>query len=102
IESITVLKGPAATALYGIEAASGAIIITTKKGSGGTGGVHVSFNSSESWDMVNKLPDLQKIYAQGNNGIYKGPNSGGSSKKFSWGPSIDTLFWDGATTSVWD
>ncbi len=55
IESISVLKGPAATALYGIKAASGALIITTKKGNGaGEHGVHVTVNSSTSIEQVNQ------------------------------------------------
>ncbi len=72
IESVTLLKGPAATALYGISAASGAIIITTKRG--GAGGTRVSFNSSVTFDKVSQLPGLQTQYSQGSNGIYAGPN----------------------------
>src|SRR6185437_13401488 len=63
IESINVLKGPAATALYGIQAASGAIIITTKKGGGRR--TAVSFNSSVTMDKVGMLPKLQSMYSQG-------------------------------------
>src|SRR5581483_11481870 len=65
IESITVLKGPAATALYGIQAASGALIITTKKGGKGRPGLGIEFNSSEQWSTVGKLPDLQNQWGQG-------------------------------------
>ncbi|MEO6169316.1 MAG: SusC/RagA family TonB-linked outer membrane protein [Chitinophagales bacterium] len=95
IESITVLKGPAATALYGLQAASGAIIITTKRGGGVKKGTNVSFNSSFSADVVNKLPELQTTYGQGLDGTYYGPTAASGNKRFSWGPSIDTLFWDG-------
>jgi len=97
IASITVLKGPAATALYGIQAASGALIITTKKGGGSTlhHGPTISFSSGFSADYVNKYPELQNDYAQGSNGTYYGPTAPTSSKKFSWGPKIDTLAWDG-------
>ncbi|MGN6532450.1 MAG: SusC/RagA family TonB-linked outer membrane protein [Ginsengibacter sp.] len=98
IESITLLKGPAATALYGISAASGAIIITTKRG--GAGGTHISFNSSVRFDRVNKLPDLQTQYSQGSDGLYAGP-TGNSSRRLSWGAAIDTLFWDG-NSNIWD
>jgi TonB-linked SusC/RagA family outer membrane protein len=92
IQEVTVLKGPAAAALYGIQAANGAILITTKKGSTSTGkGVNVSFNTSMSWDMVNKLPARQDQYAQGITGTYAGPETG---LPYSWGPSIDTLRWD--------
>ncbi|MEC5145019.1 SusC/RagA family TonB-linked outer membrane protein [Chitinophaga sp. 212800010-3] len=63
IESISVLKGPAAAALYGLRAAAGAIIITTKKGSEGlvTGSVTSRFITN--W--VNRLPKQQGIYKQG-------------------------------------
>ncbi len=93
IATITVLKGPAATALYGIQAASGALIITTKKGGGiGNNGPSVTFSSSTGWTSANKLPGLQNTYAQGSNGVYAGPTS---DNRFSWGPPISTLSWDG-------
>ena len=62
IESVTLLKGPAATALYGIQAASGAIVITTKKGSATPGrrGASVSLNSSVTFDKVSNLPATSK------------------------------------------
>ena len=94
IASITLLKGPAATALYGISAASGAIIITTKRG--GAGGTHVTFNSSVTFDRVSQLPGYQTQYSQGSNGIYAGPK-GNSSRKTTWGAAIDTLSWDGVS-----
>jgi TonB-dependent SusC/RagA subfamily outer membrane receptor len=94
IASITVLKGPAATALYGINAASGALIITTKKGS--KTGPHLSFSSSSSLDQVNKLPDEQSQFAQGGGEQYLGPSSGVST---SYGPNVDSLFWDGIHTT---
>ncbi|MEP7232600.1 MAG: SusC/RagA family TonB-linked outer membrane protein [Ginsengibacter sp.] len=94
IESITVLKGPAATALYGIKAASGALIITTKKGNFGNQKSSINLNSSVSFDKENQLPGLQTEYAQGSNGIYAGP-TGDATKRVTWGPKLDTLFWDG-------
>ncbi len=97
IESITLLKGPAATALYGIQAASGALIITTKKGGKGT---NVSFNSSVTFDRVSKLPGRQNLYSQGSGGIYAGPK-GNSTRRVTWGAKIDTLFWDGVP-NIWD
>jgi TonB-linked SusC/RagA family outer membrane protein len=91
IESISVLKGGAATALYGMRAGNGALIITTKKG-GDTGGkMAVSFSSSIAIDEINKLPEMQMMYAQGNNGVY------GSTTSSSWGPKISDLRFDGAT-----
>ena len=98
IESINLLKGPAATALYGIQAASGAIIITTKKGSNRKG-VGVTFNSSFTVDKVSSLPPLQNQFSQGSGGQYSGPENGGST---SWGAKIDTLYWNGATDYPWD
>ena len=90
IESINVLKGAAATALYGSAAARGAIIITTKNGAGrGAGKPTVSFSSS--YAFANPiLPKFQDQYAQGLNGIYVDGNHGGISS-YSWGPQIDTL-----------
>jgi TonB-linked SusC/RagA family outer membrane protein len=91
IESITVLKGAAATALYGSAAARGAVIITTKNGSGAgaAGKPTVSFSSSYSFENP-IFPKFQDKYAQGSNGEYVDGNNGqlGSS---SWGPLIDTL-----------
>ncbi len=98
IESVTLLKGPAATALYGIQAASGALIITTKKGSGGKGGTSISFNSSTTIDKVSQLPERQGIYSQGGNGIYQGP-TGGADRRLTWGARIDTLYRDGIPTA---
>ena len=91
IESINVLKGPAATALYGIQAASGAIIITTKKGGGGRKSA-VSFNSSVTMDKVGLLPKLQSQYSQGSNGVYSPPEDGAST---SWGRRSIPYSWMG-------
>lgn len=86
IESVSVLKGPAAAALYGASGANGAIIITTKKGKYGKGqALGITFSSSVEINKVSKLPEKQTTYAQGNNGLYTPgitPNS--------WGPRMDT------------
>ncbi|MGB4398250.1 MAG: carboxypeptidase-like regulatory domain-containing protein, partial [Daejeonella sp.] len=81
IESMSILKGPAAAALYGSRAANGAILITTKKGKTGTKN-SVEFNSSLNLVEVNRLPDYQNQYAQGTNGTF---NAGAIT---SWGPEI--------------
>jgi len=94
IESVTVLKGPAATALYGIEAANGAIVITTKKGHSGTEGLGIEVNSSLTWSTVNKLPARQDQYTQGDGGVWDGP-TGASGRRLSWGAAIDTMYWTG-------
>lgn len=72
IESITVLKGAAAAALYGSQASNGAIMITTKKGKQNTG-LGVSFSSTTSVGQFDKktFPKYQKSYGQG----YAGPDS---------------------------
>lgn len=69
IESITVLKGPNAAALYGSRAANGVVLITTKSGKG-TKGVGISFNSQASFESPLKLPDYQYQYGQGRDGQY--------------------------------
>jgi TonB-linked SusC/RagA family outer membrane protein len=99
IESMNVLKGPAATALYGIRAAGGAIIITTKKGKATEGGkINVNVSGSWAFDQVNKLPELQNQYSQGAGGRYA--FSTGASR--SWGAKIDTLYYDGNASYKWD
>jgi TonB-linked SusC/RagA family outer membrane protein len=62
IESISVLKGATAAALYGSQAANGVIMITTKKGKEGK--THINFSSNFTVDNPNKLPDFQYRYGQ--------------------------------------
>ncbi|MBZ4677135.1 MAG: SusC/RagA family, partial [Anaerophaga sp.] len=86
IESINVLKGQAAAALYGIRASNGVVIITTKSGANNKVGkpvVRLSHNSS--FDVVSRTPDYQMTWAQGNYGSYI-PNT-----SLSWGPKIEDL-----------
>ncbi|MEF9477508.1 TonB-dependent receptor plug domain-containing protein [Chryseobacterium sp. 1B4] len=64
IESVTVLKGASAAALYGSRAANGALMITTKSGKTKNGKLRVTFNSSSSFDTVLKWPDWQYEYGQ--------------------------------------
>ncbi|HET6995059.1 MAG TPA: TonB-dependent receptor plug domain-containing protein, partial [Chitinophagaceae bacterium] len=68
IESITVLKGAGAAALYGQRGAHGAIIITTKSGARKKKGLGIMFNSNASIEQVNRWPDLQYEYGQGLDG----------------------------------
>ncbi|MEX2601072.1 MAG: SusC/RagA family TonB-linked outer membrane protein [Balneolaceae bacterium] len=65
IESINVLKGGAAAALYGSKAANGVILITTKKGSSQRDGIGVEFNSNVTVGMINRYPKLQSEFGQG-------------------------------------
>ena len=85
IESMNVLKGPAASALYGLRASNGVIVITTKNGSGAQGKPTVTFDTQYSIDKVGFLPDLQMEFAQGENGVFN-PNS-----IYTWGPRISTM-----------
>ncbi|TDN84320.1 TonB-linked SusC/RagA family outer membrane protein [Salegentibacter sp. 24] len=84
IESMSILKGAAATALYGVRAANGAVIITTKKGKAGD--VRISINSTIGFEEVNQYPEIQEVYGQGFGGVYD-PNSFWPN----WGPSIDEI-----------
>jgi TonB-dependent SusC/RagA subfamily outer membrane receptor len=65
VESVTVLKGPGATALYGSRASNGALIITTKRGKKGAEKMEITFSSANSFSSILKLPDLQNEYGQG-------------------------------------
>jgi TonB-linked SusC/RagA family outer membrane protein len=67
IESVTILKGPEAAALYGIEAGNGAIIITTKKGKKGLGSINYSSNIKV--ENLYRFPENQKVYQRGINGL---------------------------------
>jgi TonB-linked SusC/RagA family outer membrane protein len=61
IESLVVLKGPEASALYGIDAANGAIVITTKRGKPGTGGVE--YSNSFKFESTRSQPQIQQVYS---------------------------------------
>ncbi len=63
IENISVLKGPAAAALYGSRAAAGVVLITTKKGTAGPVSVNFSSKYTSSW--VNRYPEEQRTYMRG-------------------------------------
>ena len=81
IESINVLKGAAASVLYGSRAANGVILITTKKGSAGA--ISVDVNSGAQFDAPLTLPQLQNEYGQGNGGAF------GAKASASWGPKMN-------------
>lgn len=93
IESMTVLKGPAAAALYGSRAANGAILITTKSGKGKKG-LGVTINSNTTFDSPLVMPKWQDKYGQGNNGQFAFVNGSGAGVADgvdeSWGPEMDT------------
>lgn len=92
VESVSVLKGPSAAALYGTRAANGVILITTKDGSGKKG-IGVSFNSTNSVETAFRLPQFQNSYGQGNSGNFEFVDGlgGGTNDNisYSWGPRTD-------------
>src|SRR5204863_4606917 len=69
IESLTVLKGPNAAALYGSRAANGVILIKTKSGKGSKG-LGITLNSNTSFSNLLGLPKYQNEYGQGSNGKF--------------------------------
>lgn len=105
IENITVLKGPAATALYGSNAANGAIIITTKSGGNQDAKLSVSYSTNVMFETLTTSPELQYEYGQGTNSNYyyylrSGDNAKGlgyhpvpdytsTVSLESWGPRMD-------------
>ena len=93
IESINILKGPNASALYGSRASNGVVMIVTKKGAKGKG-LGVSFNTGVGFEVVNKLPVMQREYG-GGYGLYDQKVNGKDYKIIdygtdeSWGPKYD-------------
>lgn len=88
IESIEILKGAAAAALYGARAQNGVVLITTK--SGKPGATHASYKIDYSFDDITNVQSLQTIYGQGIDG------EASTTSPFSWGPRL------GVNTSVFD
>lgn len=89
IESMSVLKGAAASALYGSRAANGVIIITTKKGDEGQVRVNVSSKYTRSW--ANKLPEYQNRYGRGE---YNTSGAFVNKSMESWGDEITGDYYD--------
>lgn len=96
IESINILKGPAASALYGARAANGVILVETKTGKN-TKGVGVEFNSNTTFATILRLPDYQNEYGFGGGGKYSykdGTNYIGDEEYYeaygeNWGPKMN-------------
>jgi len=92
IETMTVLKGANASALYGSRAANGVIVITTKSGKGSKG-IGVTVNTGVTVENPLVLPKFQRVYGQGNNGnfSFQDGKGGGTSDGVdeSWGPKMD-------------
>ncbi len=87
IENISVLKGQAAAALYGLRASNGVVVITTKKGATTQAGkpVMVTLNTNFTSDVIARLPEVQQTYAQGYYNDFYAANS------YSWGPKMTAL-----------
>lgn len=93
IESMSVLKGASAAALYGSRAGNGVILITTKKGKENPG-LGVTISASVSAETLFMLPKRQTSFGQGENGVYDATNGN------SWGPLLqgqEYTKWDGST-----
>jgi TonB-linked SusC/RagA family outer membrane protein len=80
IESMSVLKGAAASALYGSRARNGVIVVTTKRGRAGQR--RFTYNGSARSDQIFRAPEFQNEWAQGNLGVYNKDLANG------WGPKI--------------
>lgn len=95
IETISVLKGPAASALYGSRAANGVILIKTKAGKSSKKSIGVEVNSNITFENALKLPKYQNIYGQGNGngGPFAFVNGGGAGltdgTDEGWGPAFN-------------
>lgn len=90
IENMTILRGPEAAALYGVLGANGAILITTKKGKTGRGRITYDYNTR--YDVINlsRLPQIQRVYDQGTNGVFDAAVRTGFGPKYPTG----TKFYD--------
>ena len=90
IESMSVLKGASAAALYGSRAGNGVILITTKQGKQ-TKGLGITVTGTVTAETLFTSPEMQTTYGQGNNGEYSATSGS------SWGPRIE-----GQTYTRWD
>ncbi|MGE8290454.1 MAG: SusC/RagA family TonB-linked outer membrane protein, partial [Sphingobacterium sp.] len=96
IESMSVLKGGAASALYGSRASNGVILITTKSGKA-KDGVGISYSTITGIENIFMLPKLQNDFSQGDGGVY------GKLGTSSWGEKItgqEVELWDGSKTTL--
>jgi TonB-linked SusC/RagA family outer membrane protein len=92
VETVNVLKGPAASALYGLRGQFGVILITTKKGKKGAKKVDVQYSSAFSMEKVGNFMPLQNIYGVGNNQTFLTLSNGDkyvNGNDESWGPKMD-------------
>lgn len=101
IESMTVLKGLSASALYGSRAANGVILITTKSGKKGT--ATIEYNANFQADQAINSTDFQYVYGQGTGGVIPGNQAAAlATNRFAWGAKMSGQSftgWDGKTYS---
>lgn len=83
VESMTILKGAAATALYGSRAGNGVVVITTRHGQRQDRGLGIEYNGGLQWEQVMRLPQMQNEFGMGWNGDKTDDENG------SWGPRFD-------------
>ena len=95
IENVEILKGAAASAIYGARAANGVILITTKHGRAGA--TRYSLRSSESSDQVTKKYPLQRSFGQGRFNTELNGLNGASLYTRSWGPKLTSTTYDHAS-----
>lgn len=96
IQSISVLKGPSAAALYGSRAGNGVIMVTTKSGRKQPG-LGITFSTSLGTETIFMRPETQNTYGQGDEGVFD------PTKNISWGPRISgqsVTKWDGSTVPL--
>ncbi|HMR92557.1 MAG TPA: SusC/RagA family TonB-linked outer membrane protein [Chitinophagaceae bacterium] len=90
IETMSVLKGPSAAALYGSRAGNGVILITTKSGRK-QAGLGITFSMTQGVESIFIRPELQNSFGQGENGVFD------ATSQLSWGPKAE-----GQTVTKWD
>jgi TonB-linked SusC/RagA family outer membrane protein len=95
IESIQILKSGVNAAIYGSRGANGVILITTRRPRASQR--ELRYTTSVHLDLVNKVPDLQRLYAQGSaeNGVTEW-HGAETKERFSWGPALSDLRFDGS------
>ncbi len=93
VETMTILKGPNAAAIYGSRAQNGAVVITTKKGLTADGGMRTDLSTLYTFENPGRLPDFQNKYGQGAGGEFSYVNGAGAGNcdgcDQSWGPLMD-------------
>ena len=97
-ESVSILKGAAATALYGSRASNGVILVTTKKGKKGEG-LGISFSHTQQWEKVYRFPDYQNEFGMGTTTVWTKNADGSDNRTISTGKSFGPAF-DGLPYTV--